>query len=67
MWRYPSICNGTEGEGAYGCHVDDELPQRLLARTRIHIPERVVDRAESDVDDTLLRADPRYPKGTKTS
>lgn len=38
--------------------VNDELPERLSARTSIHVPERVVDGTGGDVDNPLLRANP---------
>ena len=44
--------------GTHRSHVDDELPQRLVARASVQIPERVVDRTCSDVDHALFGADP---------
>lgn len=42
----------------YWGHVHDELPERLFSRLREHIPHGIVDRCKSEMNDTLLWADP---------
>ena len=39
-------------------HVDDQLPERLVPRASIHVPQCIVHGAQCDVDDALLRANP---------
>lgn len=56
--RSNSIHSYQKHEKTYWGHVHDELPERLLSRLCEHIPYRVIDRCKSEMNDTLLRADP---------
>jgi hypothetical protein len=56
--RWGRLCYNTVQSEAYRGHVDEELPEGLLASPSVQVPEGVVDGASRNVNNTLLRTDP---------
>ena len=50
--------SATRRRNTHRGHIDDQLPERLVPRAGIHIPQCIVNGAQRDVNDALLRTDP---------